>query len=468
MENSPQLLQAVLRTDLSSFIAKTFQTVDPATTYLPNWHIDAIAEYLTAASRGEIQRLIINIPPRSLKSVCVSVAWPAWLLGHDPSRRVMAASYSQILSLKHSLDCRLVLESDWYKSTFPQLALAEGQNEKAKFVTTKRGFRFATSVGGTATGEGGNFLIADDPHNPMQASSETFRGHAIDWFQQTFMSRLNDKKRGVVVVVMQRLHPQDLTGYLIERMGRRWEHLCLPAIAEQQMVVSLGNYHYLREAQEILHPSRENKLLLEQAKLELGSYGFSAQYQQQPLSLDNGMVKADWVQRYAAAKDYTTLVQSWDTAIKTGEGKDYSVCTIWGMDMQNYYLLAVFRKRLEYPDLKRMALSLAQEWKPHAILIEDKASGQMLVQDMQREGNFPVIPIHPQHDKVTRFAGVTPLFEAGRVHLPHHNPDTAWLADYEAELFGFPHIPHDDQVDATSQFLHWARQRYNGPRIRQI
>lgn len=462
------LYPALLRRNLSSFIAKTFHTVDPATPYLSNWHIDAVAEYLTAASKGEIRRLIINMPPRALKSVCVSVAWPAWLLGHDPSRRIMAASYSQILSLKHSLDCRLVLESDWYKAIFPHLILAEGQNEKSKFVTTKRGFRFATSVGGTATGEGGNFLIVDDPHNPGQAASDTLRGNAIDWFQQTFMSRLNDKKRGVVVVVMQRLHPQDLTGHLIERMGNSWEQLCLPAIAEQRMMISLNGYQHIREADDILHPNREDRLLLEQARLELGSYGFAAQYQQQPVSLDNGMVKALWLRRYALAEGFSTIVQSWDTAIKTGEGRDFSVCTVWGIVEQGYYLLDVFREQLEYPDLKRTAISLAKEWNPHAILIEDKASGQMLLQDMRREGSFPVIPIHPLQDKVTRFAGVTPLFEAGRVYLPHHTAETAWLAEYEAELLGFPHARHDDQVDATGQFLHWARQRQSGARIRRV
>lgn len=164
------------------------------------------------------------------------------------------------------------------------------------------------------------------------------------------------------------------------------------------------------------------------------------------------------------------LIQSWDTAIKLGAGRDYSVCTIWGVDGQSYCLLDVFRERLEYPDLKRMAIQLAESWQPNAILIEDKASGQMLLQDMRREGRFPVIPIRPVQDKVTRFAGVTPLFEAGRVFLPHHGQGHPWLAEYEAELLGFPNTRHDDQVDSTSQFLNWMRQHEWGDtvRVRQV
>ena len=168
---------ALLKQDFSSFIGKTLSTVDPGATYLPNWHIDLIAEYLEAARRGDISRLIINMPPRSLKSVCVSVAWPAWLLGHDPRQRVIAASYAAPLSLKHSLDCRLVVNSPWYRQLFPEVKLTRDQNEKQKFMTTRRGFRFATSVGGTATGEGGNFLIIDDPINALQAYNEHWRNH---------------------------------------------------------------------------------------------------------------------------------------------------------------------------------------------------------------------------------------------------------------------------------------------------
>lgn len=466
MVHDSQYFAAVLRTDLASFIAKTFHSVNPGTPFLPNWHIDAIAEYLTAATKGDITRLIINMPPRSLKSLCVSVAWPAWLLGHDPGARIMAASYSQMLSVKHSLDCRLVLSSPWYRALFPSTILSHDQNEKSKFVTTKRGFRFATSVGGTATGEGGNFLIVDDPHSPLQAASDTVREQAIEWFHQTFASRLDDKQRGVIAIVMQRLHTDDLTGHLLSEMGHHWEHLCLPAIAEQKTIVQLNNTTYIREAGDILHPSRENAKLIARAKQELGSYAFAAQYQQTPIPQEGGMVKPHWIQRYRHTLlqeegYFGVVVQSWDTAIKAGERSDYSVCTVWGVRPEGYYIVDVLRKRMEYPELKHQVIMTAKRWLPSAILMEDKASGQMLLQDMRRE-SLPMIGILPRQDKTTRFAAVTPLFEAGKIYFPHPSVDTPWLADLEAELLTFPSTRHDDQIDSISQFLHWVREREGG------
>lgn len=473
MTDDKRHFAALLRTDLASFMAKTFHTVNPGTPYLPNWHIDAIAEYLMAATKGEITRLVINMPPRSMKSLCVSVAWPAWLLGHDPSSRIMAASYSQILSMKHSLDCRLVVTSPWYKHLFPHMVLAHDQNEKNKFATTKRGFRFATSVGGTATGEGGNFLIVDDPHTPLQVLSDTLRRQAVDWFHQTFMSRLDDKQRGVVAVVMQRLHSEDLTGDLLQHSGHVWEHLCLPAIAENRMVIQVGSFQKIREQGDILHPNREGATLIAQAKEELGSYAFAAQYQQNPVPQEGGLVKPAWICRYHSKildeMVFTQVVQSWDTAIKATERSDYSVCTTWGIRTDGFYLLDVLRQRLEYPELKHQLVLSAMQWQAEAVLIEEKASGQMLLQDMRRETNLPVIAITPKQDKVTRFASVTPLFEAGRVFFPYATGNIFWLAELERELFCFPSSPHDDQVDSISQFLQWIKGGNGGKyRIRSL
>lgn len=209
----------LLANNFSTFIGKTLATVDPAAEFLPNWHIDLIAEYLEAARKSQITRLIINMPPRSLKSVCVSVAWPAWLLGHDPRTRILAASYAASLSVKHSLDCRLVLSAPWYQAVLPELKLSRVQNEKHKFMTSKQGFRMASSVGASVIGEGGNFLIIDDPISPAQAMNELARNHANNWFDHTFSTRLDNKKTGVIVLVMQRLHSADLSGYLLEKGG---------------------------------------------------------------------------------------------------------------------------------------------------------------------------------------------------------------------------------------------------------
>lgn len=451
----PLWYDQLLGRNFPTFIGKTLSTVDPGAQFLPNWHIDLIAEYLEAARKSQITRLIINMPPRSLKSVCVSVAWPAWILGHDPQSRIIASSYAASLSIKHSLDCRLLISDPWYKRVFPEVKLMRDQNEKHKFMTSERGFRMASSVGASVVGEGGNFLIIDDPISPAQAMNENWRKHVNNWFDHTFSTRLDNKKTGVIVLVMQRLHSEDLSGYLLAKGG--WEHLCLPAVAIHPQNHSFGNVIKFRGAGELLHPDRENLLLIERAKIELGSSAFAAQYQQQPQPDEGGMVKKSWLARYmnlpVAAHN---VVQSWDTAIKSGARHDASVCLTFVEADGRSYLRDARVMRLEYPDLKQVFYTLACEYKPDMILLEDKASGQQLLQDARRETHLPLLGIRPKSDKVTRFAAVSAMIEAGKLVLPEQAP---WLADFEAELFSFPDSPHDDQIDALTQYLDWKRSR---------
>lgn len=455
----------LLATDFASFIGKVFATTDPGAQYYPNWHIELIAEYLEAARRGEIRRLIINMPPRALKSICVSVAWPAWLLGHTPHARILAASYAASLSVKHSVDCRNVMLSPWYRELFPLTRMVDDQNEKHKFMTTKRGQRLATSVGGAITGEGGNFLIVDDPLSASQAMNANGRELVKAWFDHTFASRLDDKKKGVIVLVMQRLHEDDLSGYLLKKGG--WEHLCLPAVAQEDLVLSCGEMVVARKRGDVLHPMREDIALIERAKVELGSRAFAAQYQQRPLQEEDGMVRRAWFGRYGIAPVvFDRVVQSWDTAIKSGEKHDATVCLTFGEAGGLSYLLDVKLVRYEYPDLKRLFVALAERWKPQAILVEDRASGQQLLQDMRREGHFPVIATQSVQDKVTRFAAVSAMIEAGRVVLP---ADAVWLGDFEGEVLGFPASGHDDQVDALTQYLDWVRRGvFGNMRVRRF
>ena len=443
----------LLRADFPTFIGKTLATIDPGAAYLPNWHIELIAKYLEAVRRRDINRLIINMPPRSLKSVCVSVAWPAWLLGHDPHSRIIAASYAASLSTKHSLDCRLTLNAPWYKRIFPDTILSRDQNEKHKFVTTQRGHRFATSVGGSALGEGGNFLIIDDPLNPTQAMNANWRDHVNRWFEHTFSTRLDDKRNGAIVLVMQRLHQYDLSGYLLEKKG--WDHLCLPAVATAPHEYSIGGFSKYREQGELLHPAREDTRLVERAKMELGSSAFAAQYQQHPLPDEGGMVKAWWFRRYDSIPVIIErCVQSWDTAIKSGDKNDASVCLTFAEFKGDCYLLDSSVMRLEYPDLKKAVYALAERWKPNVILIEDRASGQQLLQDIHRETALPIIKVNPKNDKITRFAAISALIEAGKLYLPKQ---AQWLADFESEILAFPDGSHDDQVDSLTQYLDWLR-----------
>jgi len=453
----------ILKNDFYSFLVKTFHTINPNTEFLPNWHIRLIAEYLQAAEKGDVKRLVINLPPRSLKSLIVSVAWPAWLLGQDSARRIIGASYAQGLSVKHALDCRRVVTSEWYGRIFPKFRLAKAQNQKSKFMTTSQGYRIATSVGGSITGEGGNFLIIDDPHNPIHINSMVKRQKVIEWFDKTFSTRLDDKKKGVIILVMQRLHQEDLSGYLLEK---GWDNLVLPAIAREKKVYKLGKLEINREAGEFLQSARENALEMARAKEDLGSGGFAAQYQQDPISFTGNIIKPEWLRRYSGVPVITNCFQSWDTAIKINDTNDYSVCTSWAEGEGGYYLLDVFRARLEYPFLKKEVMNQAAKWKPEAILIEDKASGQSLIQDLKKERHLPIIPIKVQLGKIVRAVKVSCLIEAGKVFLPQK---AEWLADYEKELFTFPAVKHDDQIDSTSQFLEWRSSKsIPAPMIRNI
>ncbi|MDX1974445.1 MAG: phage terminase large subunit [Rickettsiales bacterium] len=455
----------LLAGDFATFIGKTLATINPGSPYLPNWHIELIADYLEAARRGEITRLIINLPPRSLKSTCVSVAWPAWILGHDPSARIMAASYASNLALKHSLDSRAVITSDWYRHIFPHTLLTRDQNEKQKFMTTRRGFRFSTSVGASAIGEGGNFLIIDDPQTPAQAMSPQGREWANSWFDHSFSTRLDDKKKGVMVLVMQRLHEQDLTGYLLKKGG--WDCVSLPAIAPRDMEYTIAGKRYERQVGSLLHAAREDAALTERAKIELGSAGFAAQYQQQPMPEEGAMFRPWWLKRHShTPPGYQRCVQSWDTAIKAADHHDASACLTFLEHEGVSYLAEALVVRLEYPDLKRAVLAQAKRWNADAILMEDKASGQQLLQDIRRETHLPLIAIQPKGSKHTRAAAISALIEAGKLSLPEQ---ACWLADFEKELFSFPASEHDDQIDALSQYLDWQRnQSYDQLRIRHI
>lgn len=445
--------EKLAKLNFKSFLLKVFQTTSPNTQFIDGWHINLMLEYLYKVEQSKIKRLLINIPPRSLKSTIISVAWPAWLLGQDPSLRIIVASYAQGLSLKHSLECRLVISSKWYLKQFPKTRIVQGCNEKNKFVTDMQGFRFATSIGGTLTGEGADVLIVDDPHTPLQAVSRVERSKALDWYDHTFSTRLNNKKKGVIVVLMQRLNQEDLSDHLLK--NKEWKHLKLAAYAEKAITYRCGKFIYKRKKGELLSPTRESKIELERAKLELGSYGFNAQYQQDPIPLSSGIIKYSWIKRKVYKRPGSAICyQSWDCATKIGRNNDYSVCTTWYVTKNKYYLEHVFRKQVEFPKLKSKALELYKKFTPAAVLIEDKASGQPLIQELRAKTTMPIININPCKDKETRLLSTVGLFESGRICFPKNQ---SWLADLESELFTFPNSTHDDQVDSITQFLGWIK-----------
>lgn len=453
------LLNLALRCDLSTFIGRTFLHANPGQRYLHNWHIHAIAHHLELCATGRIKRLIITVPPRSLKSICASVAYPAWVLGHDPTRRIICVSYAQELSLDLARKSRDVLTSNWYPIIFPHTRLV--RDTEAEQATTQGGSRLATSIGGTLTGKGGNIIIIDDPHKPEEASSRTSRARVLEWYRSTLSSRLDDPADDVIIVVMQRLHMDDLVGHLLEEGG--WTHLDLPAIAVGDEEIPIGaNLVHHRAPGDLLDPRRLTQATLDELRRKLGHFNFEAQYQQTPIPERGNLIKWDWFQTFEGEPHQRSgdeIVQSWDTAAKSGELNDYSVCTTWLKHGNIYYLLDVLRRKMDYPTLKRTAIGHASAWKAKTVLIEDTVTGTALIQDLREDRSshaFSIIAVRPEGDKVMRMSAQSAKIEGARVFLPER---AAWLDEFRTELLAFPDGRHDDQVDSMSQFLEWASTR---------
>jgi predicted phage terminase large subunit-like protein len=457
LSSSPiSAFNALLRKNFVAFLHKTVEELNPGVAFQPNWHIHAIDHALDQLIAGDTTRLIVNLPPRHLKSLLISVAWVAWQLGQNASLKVICVSYNNDLAANLHRQCRRIMESDWYKSVFPNTRLLRATDTELE--TTKGGSRFSTSVGGTLTGRGADIIVIDDPMKAEDAQSETARAFLIDWYASTLVSRLNDKLCGKIVLVQQRLHEDDLSGHLLERGG--WHHLSFPAIADEEQKIAVGpNQFYRRKAGEVLHPAREPEEALEQLKRELGSHVFTAQYQQMPVPAGGHMIDRDWIHYYENTLEPQSgdlVIQSWDTASKTGPLNDWSVCVTAVLRKGVVYVLDVYRAKLKFPDLLRKVEEHARDWQAKILLIEDAASGTQLIQHLH-ESDPRGVPqptaCTPDADKVSRMAGHTARFEGAKVLFPH---DAHWLPEFLRELLGFPYGKHDDQVDALAQLLHWV------------
>jgi predicted phage terminase large subunit-like protein len=462
MAEGLSFLEQVLRLDFTAFAHRVFQTVSPGDQFLPNWHHEAIAYELQRIETGANHRLIVNVPPRSLKSILISVAWVAWLLGHKPTMRIVTVSYSGELAGKLARDCRRVMESSWYVRLFPASRLSKRTAEH-DFETVRGGGRFSTSVDGTLTGRGGDLVLIDDPMKSGDAHSEAARKRVIDFFSGTATSRLNDRKRGGIVIVMQRLHEEDLSGHLLATGG--WKHLCLPAIALEDQRLQLGaNRFYERIAGVPLQPKREDTASLLRQKREMGSAEFSAQYLQEPIPASGVIFKRSWLKYYdfePKAQEGDRIVQSWDTASKDGVLNDFSVCVTARVRRNTIYVLDVYRAKLRFPRLKAKTIELARLHKAKVLLIEDAASGAQLLQVLRDEAPAGVptpIARKPTADKQTRAVGQTHRVEAGDLLLPKEAP---WLSGFLKELLGFPNTRFVDQVDALVHLMAWSRSSFN-------
>src|SRR5215472_349832 len=316
-----------------------------------------------------------------------------------------------------------------------------------------RGFRLATSVGGTLTGRGGGVLIVDDPIKANDADSEVARRGAIDWFRNTALSRLDDPANSLVCIAMQRLHVDDLAGILIDQ---GWPKLVLPAIATEATDHVVGpDEVYHRPEGQLLQPQHDNSEALEELKRDLGSRVFAAQYQQNPTPPDGNMIKAAWLGRYDTAPQrdsFQRVVLSCDPAGKAGIHNDYTAIAVIGIQQQAIHLLEISRGHWTVMQMREQIIALAGRWTADLVIIEDTSSGMGLIQLLKEASRLNVIGRRPDADKLTRMSRQQGRFEAGRILLP---AEALWLAEFEKELLAFPAGRYDDQVDALLLFLEW-------------
>lgn len=454
-ELGPEAAAALRRNDMAAFVQSFFPLIASGRSLRWARYLDLICAHLGAVAQGRIRNLIVTLPPRHLKSISVSVMLPAFFLGHYPSAEVMCVSYGLDLAREFGEATRKVMSSPLYGELF-DTRLVSARSSPQLLRTLAGGVRRATSIEGVATGVGADLQIFDDPQKPGETLSDAIRTSTNRAYETTFLSRRNDPATSRTVIVMQRLHEDDLVGHVLE-LGGEWTMLNLPALAEADEAIAystfLGEHVFSRREGEALHPGRIPRAELERIRDSIGEAAWAAQFQQQPAPAGGGLVKAEWLPPYEPhqlPERFDRTVQSWDTANTTREWSDYSVCTTWGEHNKKFYLLHVHRERLDYPNLRQRVLDLARTWSADAVVIEDHAAGTQLLQELPTLGFYKAQAYKPDRDKQMRMTNQTGVMAAGAVLIPKEAP---WRADFLHELVMFPNGRYDDQVDSVSQAL---------------
>ena len=433
------------------YAKKAYPILEPNHEFVDGWHIKAICEHLQACVRGEIRNLVINMPPRHMKSLLVSVLFPSWLWLSKPQSRFLVASYAESLSIRDSVKTRRVIQSDWYQSRFSKnFHILSDQNEKRKFENDKTGYRMATSVGGVGTGEGGDFVIVDDPHKIGEKESKIVRETAINWWDEEMSSRGNDPNKVVRIIVMQRVHEADLSGHVLAQGG--YEHLCLPAQYEssRSFKTSIGWEDPRKEEGELLWPERFSVEAIDELKLRMGSSTAAGQLQQRPAPQEGNIFKRHHWKFYTTPPErFDKIALSADLTFKDGEKTDFTVIQIWGKLGADKYLLDQARARMGFNGQIAAMKNICGKWTfLQDKWIEEAANGAALI-DVLKSQIPGLIPVTPRGSKEARAESVAPQQEAGNLYLP--SPSIAsWIDDYIEEHSVFPNGVNDDQVDATS------------------
>lgn len=453
----PRLLEAMTRKDFLCFVGRVFNTLNPGSSLQPNWHHEALAYRLEGVRQGKIRRLIVCAPPRNLKSIIISIAFVAWLLGHNPRLKIICVTYSNEIAAKMANDFRLVVSSPWFRQTFPEAVVSARKNTEVETAFTAGGFRLGVSLGGALTGRGGDIIIADDLIKGQDALSEARRETVNQSLRTTLMSRLDNKRDGAIIVTMQRMHDQDYVGTLL-RSDSEWDLLKLSAIAEQDERYQIGeNEFYDRVAGEALHATREPVEVLKRIEQEIGPDTFSAQYQQNPAPPEGTIIKQEWIRDYDELPQGGYYFISWDTAGKDGPRNAFSVASIWYRKGQLNYLVDLIRGRFSYPTLCATAVELVKKYKPRIVLIEDASTGVALQADIRREVSANIMLVPVVGDKVGRRYLQQGKFASGNVLFPKDKP---FMPELLNELLRFPQSKYSDQVDSISQALAYEGSTY--------
>jgi predicted phage terminase large subunit-like protein len=486
--------KTILNAEISlyEFFKQAWPHMEGRMPYVDGWHIKAIAEHLEAVYKRQIKKLIINVPPRTGKTNLISIAFPAWVWLHNPCERFLTVSCVNSLSLEHASRSRALIESNWYQINWGhQFPLAKDQNVKSFFQNSKTGYRQSTSVASKTVGKGGSIIIIDDPNDPSDLS-DLKRSNVINWWTQRMSTRSNNPANDCRIVVQQRTHENDLTGYIRKNdKDEEWVELVLPMEFETKrkcLTVPLGtnkkDWSDPRTKEgELLTPSRMGEKQVNDLKNTLGSYGYAGQCQQRPSPLGGGILKKKWFQFWNSPikPKFDHIIQSWDTAFSDSPTAAYSACTTWGVWGENsedglfkIILLSMWRDRVGYPDLRIRAQRLAKDFKDTGehknlfpaqnkvdrCLIEAKATGDPLIRDLRNAG-VPAIGYTPKGDKTSRVQRVSAFIECGLVYLPTENNNQEKLQPFADEflesVITFPNAESRDLVDTMTQVLSYLK-----------
>lgn len=464
------LIKGMCEKSFYFFCKKAFAVLEPQTKFESNWHI----KYLCAVLQKEVERiarnepktkdLIINMPPRHMKSLICTVFLNAWAWTKYPWMKFLCASYSAELAEEHSQMTRDILLSDFYQKLWGggwQLV----ESTKSKYSNTAKGKRASVGIKGGATGKGANILIVDDPMNPKEAYSNVERDNANRLYKTTLYNRVNNAAVGIRIIVMQRLNADDLTGNLMENHVGGYRQIVIPAVETADVKPSFLSKFYDGKT---LWPSLFPKKVLDEYLANMLDDEYAGQYLQTPVLTTGRTWQPEWFQKWEGQlpSNVQGYVMSWDTAFKDKAKSDYSSCAVFLVLQNNKYILVeIYRDKLKFPDLKEVNKSLIQKYRPMSVLIEDKASGQSLIQELERDVDIycPFEAITPNSSKLARASIVAPILKQGKVW--YYSGD--WYAEFLKEVRFFPNGKHDDQVDSCSQFFLWVTQfNNNAPQLR--